>query len=523
MSHPGTMFRLQLLSLLEAADGKVSRLAGWLGANKKTVEEWLAKTDDELARVQNRFHDKIREVAEARGLRLPTASSIPLWDPAQPYLVNLERPVPTPLDLPEPPSVLRTMVAGYEVRSPFGSGASVITSNAKRIRYLARSGCDVITYKTVRSNYHQGHGSPNILACPAAELDPDSGVKQQLVVQELSPDFRPKKGMMNRFGMPCLPVEQWQLDFRRAMDAMEPGQLLILSIVGTADRKASATTLIEDFANVARLARDAGARVIEANFSCPNCEGREGSVYTDPDLARKICRAIAAAVPDVKLLVKVGYLTRARMEDLVRATAPFVAGFCEMNTLSAEVLRRRDDGTTYPAFLVPGVEAGISGAPIHRYALRCVETLLDVLAKEGASDLSVIASGGVCTPADVEAFLTLGADAVMATTAFFEDEAFGEKVQAHLAQWKKEEGYEIQRELERAHRLLATAAQKFGGFHNAKVAAAANEVWQDYIAGVDQIRKTRGAYRPKDKITAGEFERLLGRKINGLQQGFFGQ
>ena len=74
-------------------------------------------------------------------------------------------------------------------------------------------------------------------------------------------------------------------------------------------------------------ARDAGAQVVELNFSCPNVGQRESQVYLDADTAEKIARAARNAAGSLPLLVKIGPIERSeQMARLLQCLSGVVDG-----------------------------------------------------------------------------------------------------------------------------------------------------------------------------------------------------
>jgi dihydroorotate dehydrogenase len=115
----------------------------------------------------------------------------------------------------------------------------------------------------------------------------------------------------NSFGMPSRSRAFLEEDIPRANESLAEGQLLIVSVVGTAthtnDKQLDASNFIKDFAETALFAKKCGAKVVEANFSCPNVTTGEGSIYTDPNAVFEIASAITQALgDDCPLVLKVG-------------------------------------------------------------------------------------------------------------------------------------------------------------------------------------------------------------------------
>src|SRR5439155_12507965 len=92
------------------------------------------------------------------------------------------------------------------------------------------------------------------------------------------------------------------------------------------------------FVKVANLAAEARPNAIELNFSCPNVYGKEGSIYHNPELAERICKRVAAEIGDVRLVVKIGYLSPSELRSLFDRIYRHVHGIAAINTISAAIL-----------------------------------------------------------------------------------------------------------------------------------------------------------------------------------------
>lgn len=423
----------EVLVALRDHYGSMSRLANRVEYSSRAVREWFKKSEAELQALPNRTKEALVGHAVKVGLPVEIYAEVqPLWDPQLSFEENAERPPALPPRSADQPTVLGTSVLGHAVRSPFGASASVLTADSARIQFLAAAGNSVLTFKTIRTSRYASHPWPNIYSCePAApELSPGEEPPTFLVGTERS-GHSPTFGLLNRFGMPSPPPEVWQSDFRHALTTLDSDQLLLLSVVGTAGPKNSAEMLVKDFASVVTLAIDAGASVIELNLSCPNCVGREGVVYADTGLAKRICKAARTRVTSHKLVAKIGYLPDERLQELVLATAPYLDGYTAINTVPVEGFVRGIE--LEPAFKHPGLKAGLSGKPILRLGLHAVGQLAEIREHEHLTQLSIIGVGGVSSVSDVQSYLDAGADAVQATTVFFTDPLFGRRVERYLA------------------------------------------------------------------------------------------
>lgn len=87
----------------------------------------------------------------------------PIYDLHKTYLENLEQgPFFSAQIPPRPPSGRGIDFLGHTVQSPLGVPAGPLLGS-RWIALAARLGFDIVTYKTIRSALHQGHGLPNMI------------------------------------------------------------------------------------------------------------------------------------------------------------------------------------------------------------------------------------------------------------------------------------------------------------------------------------------------------------------------
>lgn len=502
----------RLISDLHAVKGTWGAVALSLGTTERNLRLVLARSDEELAGYWPRYREKALTAAREAGLEpVLYDGEVVLWDPRLSFERNLNLAIEAPPLPVRPFRDLGVTLLGFRLNSPFGSPASVLTANADRIRFLARTGCDLLTYKTVRSRVTHSHPTPNILLVldRIARLEPDRPIPPILVADSLECDdwISAVKGMLNRYGMPSLAPNAWQADVENAIRTLTDGQQLIVSIVGTLEPGDGPEAYVEDFVRVAKLAREAGAKIVEPNLSCPNA-GKEGELYRDTELATRVCAAIRAEIPDVPIIAKIGYLPTHQLRELVVAIAPHVNGITAVNTIPAEG-QREGLGGRVPAFLVPGLKAGLSGGPIHGYALKCIRDLVQIREEEGLKDLAVIGVGGVTEPSEVHALLGLGADAVQAATVFYEDAYFGVRVRRYLEEQYLSRKLSLEEQLRLEHWNWSEAVRQKDGLKLSKAGLViANDIWFEHESRVRETasRGPRSSLPPK---TVADFTDLL--------------
>lgn len=204
-----------------------------------------------------------------------------------------------------------------------------------------------------------------------------------------------------------LPPDKWFAIIRKLKDNF-PEKIVIASIMGDAIHDAQ-------WKNLATGCQQAGADMIELNFSCPHgypehgkgsaigqsadCSGKIVKwLKTDPSLFIPVVPKLTAAVADIS------YIGEA-------AATAGADGFCAINTYPS--LMGFDLNTLLPKASVNGYTAfgGYSGAGLKPIALRAVSNLVT------NPGLPVMACGGISNGHDAAEFILLGAPVVQICTA----------------------------------------------------------------------------------------------------------
>jgi len=297
---------------------------------------------------------------------------------------------------------------GYTVASRIGVAASLLM-NERWFELYGRLGFDILTYKTIRSRARLAHPWPNWIYLD--EPPADAGVPWRTMGGV--PTGPVAATAAGSIGMPSSPPDVWRQDIRRCRALLRPGQVMIVSVVGTADADTTPQQIIDDFSTLAGEARDAGAHAVEMNFSCPNVGQRESEVYRDVEMAGRIADAARAAVGSLPLLVKVGPIEdRGRMTELLQRLSGVVDGVTMINSPSRLIV----DASGAGAFGQKRERAGLMGGAVFGIALNCVRNAVDLIRRDKLN-LRVLAVGGVCSVERIKAFSEAGAYAVLGASA----------------------------------------------------------------------------------------------------------
>lgn len=332
----------------------------------------------------------------------------PIYDIHKTYTENAEQgpffngPIPKREKPKQPLDFL-----GYEVNSPIGVPAGPLL-NSRWIALAAKLGFDIPTYKTIRSYAHPSHPLPNVLFVKSEKGD-------QVIVSDETPDDIAKISITNSFGNPSKSPDFLLEDIAKANDSLQKGQVMIVSVFGVPNQGVS---YADDFARAASLAKEGGAKVIEANFSCPNIGKGEGSLYMSADTVYEFVKKMTAAIGSTPLLIKVGIFKDAKqMESVFLAAARAGArGVCGINTISKEILDRNGK----PALGENRRTGGICGSMARSQALHFIEQASRIN-RQHKLEFTLLGCGGITLPEHFDLFFHAGAQFALTATGMMWD------------------------------------------------------------------------------------------------------
>jgi len=171
-----------------------------------------------------------------------------------------------------------------------------------------------------------------------------------------------------------------------------------------------------------------GVAGLEVNVSCPNVESGGIEFGQDCDLTAEVTAEVrrSTSLPFAVKLTPAVVDIRPFVEAVERAGGDAVSLINTVPAMAIDIERRR------PA--IGAVFGGLSGPAIKPIALRAVYLAAS------ASDLPIIAAGGVSSGRDAVEFLMAGASAVQVGTATFRDPETPWRVLEELRAWCEAEG-----------------------------------------------------------------------------------
>jgi dihydroorotate dehydrogenase (NAD+) catalytic subunit len=293
---------------------------------------------------------------------------------------------------------------GHSLNSPLGISAGPLL-NSKWVEGYARLGYDILTYATVRSAFRPAYSLPNIRHVETRE-------ESAIATRRTHPNGNMTIAVST--GTPSMEPDVWRKDIRRAKERIGRGQVLVVSVMGTAEAGADLEALIADYERCAAWAAEAGADAIEAQLAGPNpFADQPQMVYENIPLSAQILYRVRAGT-SVPVLAKLGpFRTPRALHETATKLAPWANGFVLVHGLRRRVL---DEGGN-AAFEGPGRDvAFIVGAETFAVCSRQVDEML-AWRKAGAWDRPILAVGGITDVERARHLLREGVDAVLVATA----------------------------------------------------------------------------------------------------------
>lgn len=351
------------------------------------------------------------------------------YDPTISYEDNFEKGPPIlsqNLTLPTRDIKKQYKFLGFDINVPFGIPPGPLL-NSKYLKAAFDWGFDVSTYKTVRADTFPCHPFPNVLYVDVnGDLHPDQ--TPRLIAKQTTNKSKEDFSITNSFGVPSKDPQTWQEDAKEALSCQGPGQLMILSFMGTVKENQTQEEFIADFAKAAKLSYQTGAKVLEANLSCPNI-GNEGLVCYNLQATELVTKAIRKEIGTTPLILKVGYYKNDEdLEKLAKIANVHANAIAAINTLQIEVVD--DNGNQ----ALPGknrLRSGVCGASIKWAGLEMVKKLKAIKDKHGYT-YEIVGIGGVMTPEDYFEYREAGADLVQSATGAMWNPYLATEI------WKKE-------------------------------------------------------------------------------------
>lgn len=188
-----------------------------------------------------------------------------------------------------------------------------------------------------------------------------------------------------------------------------PNKVLIASIMGSNE---------QEWEDLARLVEEAGADMIECNFSCPQMTSHAmgSDVGQNPDLVKLYCQAVRRG-SKLPMLAKMTPNLADMNEIALAALEGGASGIAAINTVKSITNIDLDKKIGLPIVNGKSSISGYSGKAIKPIALRFIQQMKQ---DERLKDVEISGIGGIETWEDAAEFLLLGAKTLQVTTAIMQ-------------------------------------------------------------------------------------------------------
>lgn len=199
------------------------------------------------------------------------------------------------------------------------------------------------------------------------------------------------------------------LSFIRRLKDHYPSKIIIASIMGTSE---------EEWTYLAKVCTEAGADIIECNFSCPHMsgEGLGSDVGQNPDLVAQFTRATKAGT-SLPVLAKMTPNVGNMEIPALAAIEAGADGIAAINTIKSIMNINMDDYGSEPYVSGKSSVGGYSGKTVKPIALRFIH---DMKKYDPLKDIPISGMGGIETWKDAAEFIALGCENLQITTAIMQ-------------------------------------------------------------------------------------------------------
>ena len=276
---------------------------------------------------------------------------------------------------------------GVDCENPFFLSSSPVGSNYDMCAKSLEAGWGGIVYKTI-GEFIADECSPRF----------DNNIKEGT----------PWVGFKNMEQISDKPLET-NLEYIAKLKKDYPDKIMIASIMGSND---------SEWANLSKLVTQAGADLIECNFSCPQMTSHDmgSDVGQSPDLVRQYSRIVSANthIPVIaKMTPNIGNME----EPAIAAIEGGAQSISAINTIKAITNIDLDFNTAMPVVNGKSSISGYSGAAAKPIALRFITQMLQ---HPKLKDIEISGMGGIETWRDAVEFILVGSRNLQVTTSIMQ-------------------------------------------------------------------------------------------------------
>lgn len=279
---------------------------------------------------------------------------------------------------------LSTDLCGVKCENPFFLSSSVVGSDYEMVAKAFNMGWAGVAFKTI------GMFTPN-------EASPR--------FDHLEKEDTAFIGFKNIEQISTHSLED-NLEFFRKLKKNYPTKIIIASIMGRND---------DEWTSLAALCEQAGADVIECNFSCPQMvgEGLGSDVGVNPQLIYEYTAAVRKGTK-LPILAKMTPNITSMVPPALKALEAGADGLAAINTIKSIMNVNLDTFSSAPDVCGKSSVSGYSGKAVKPIALRFVN---EMAANEKLKNIPISGMGGIETWRDAAEFIALGCSTVQITTS----------------------------------------------------------------------------------------------------------
>ncbi len=273
---------------------------------------------------------------------------------------------------------------GIKCENPFFLSSSVVASNYEMVARAFEMGWAGAVFKTV-ATFVSNEVSPRFDALRKEAL-PFVGFKN---IEQISEH--------------TLEENLWYL---KQLKKDYPDKIIVASIMGQNE---------EEWEHLARLMTDAGADILELNFSCPHmaANGLGSDVGQNPDLVAAYTKA-ARRGTNLPILAKMTPNIGNMELPAIAAVEAGANGIAAINTIKSVMNVNLESFASGPEVMGKTAVGGYSGKAVKPIALRFIYAMKSC---GELKDIPISGMGGIETWRDAAEFLALGCTNIQVTTA----------------------------------------------------------------------------------------------------------
>ncbi|MBU3113236.1 NAD-dependent dihydropyrimidine dehydrogenase subunit PreA [Clostridium lacusfryxellense] len=273
---------------------------------------------------------------------------------------------------------------GIKCENPFFHSSSVVGSNFEMCAKAFEMGWAGVAFKTI-GFYISNEVSPR--------FD---------IIGKESTTFI---GLKNLEQISDHPLEQ-NLEWMKQLKDKYPSKILIASIMGETE---------QEWTELARMVTEAGADIIECNFSCPQMakEAMGADVGQNPELVKSYCEATRRG-SHLPILAKMTPNIGDMVIPAVASIKGGADGIAAINTVKSITRVDLNSLAPYPSIAGKSSVSGYSGKAIKPIALRFIN---DLAKSQELKNIPISGMGGIENWEDAVEFILLGASNLQVTTA----------------------------------------------------------------------------------------------------------